>query len=206
MVDSDVMNFTCPNCGAHDRERHLILYMRRSGLLEGIRGKAILHFAPEQHLPRLVRDHATADYVLADLFPNAPGVQRADMLRMPFSDSSFDMLIANHVLEHVPDASKALAEVFRVLKPAGKAILQTPYSRMLRHTWEDAGIDSPQARLQAYGQEDHVRLFGQDIFERIAAAGFESEVRQHTDLLGDVDPIRLGINPAEPFFLFSKPA
>jgi SAM-dependent methyltransferase len=110
------------------------------------------------------------------------------------------------VLEHVDDDARALAEIRRVLKPGGMAILQTPYSRKLHRTWSDPGIDTPQARLQAYGQEDHVRLFGRDIFERVVAAGFESCVRQHADLLRDIDPATFGINPVEPFFLFRKAA
>ena len=205
VVGSDTRNFSCPNCGAHDRERHLFLYWEHSGLLARMCGRNILHFAPEKHLSNLIRAQEPAEYVQADLYPNAPGVQRVDMLAMPFADGSFDVLIANHVLEHVPDASAALAEIFRVLKPGGETILQTPYSRKLQHTWEDAGIDTPQARLYAHGQEDHVRLFGRDIFERITAAGFESNVQQHADLLQAYDPATHGVNPAEPFFLFRKP-
>ncbi|WP_291231027.1 class I SAM-dependent methyltransferase [Dokdonella sp.] len=205
VVGSNVDHFECPRCGAHDRERHLFLYLKCSGVLARMRGRNILHFAPEKHLSNLISAQEPAEYVQADLYPNAPGVQRVDMLAMPFADGSFDVLIANHVLEHVPDASAALAEIFRVLKPGGETILQTPYSRKLQHTWEDAGIDTPQARLYAHGQEDHVRLFGRDIFERITAAGFESNVQLHADLLQAYDPATHGVNPAEPFFLFRKP-
>jgi SAM-dependent methyltransferase len=126
------------------------------------------------------------------------------MLAMPFDDDTFDCVIANHVLEHVGDVDRALGEICRVLRPGGHAILQTPYGSKLHRTWEDAGIDTPAARLQAYGQEDHVRLFGRDIFERIAAAGFDALVRQHNELLDDVDPDREGVNPREPFFLFRR--
>jgi predicted SAM-dependent methyltransferase len=128
------------------------------------------------------------------------------MLDMAFEADSFDMLIANHVLEHVGDAEIALHEIFRVLKPGGYAILQTPYSTKLHRTWSDPGIDTPLARLHAHGQEDHVRLFGRDIFDIITAAGFESRVRQHVELLGNVDAAIAGVNPTEPFFLFHKPA
>ena len=112
--------------------------------------------------------------------------------------------IANHVLEHVSDVPRALSEIRRVLKLGGVAILQTPYSGKLHHTWEDKGIDTPVARLQAYGQEDHVRLFGRDIFEQITAAGFESRVHRHSELLADVDSFTMGVNGDEPFFLFRK--
>ncbi len=75
---------------------------------------------------------------------------------------------------------------------------------MLAHTWHDPGINTPKARVQAYGQNDHVRLFGRDIFERIAAAGFESQRAEHDELLSGVDAREFGVNPAEPFFLFRR--
>jgi SAM-dependent methyltransferase len=204
VVGSDPDHFECPRCGAHDRERHLLMYMRASGLLDGLRGKSVLHFAPERRLSRFIRNARPERYLPCDLFPQSPEVQRVDMLDMQFEAGTFDAVIANHVLEHVGDDARALSEIRRVLKPGGFAILQTPYSRRLHGTWQDAGIDDPRSRLQAYGQEDHVRLYGRDIFERIVSAGFESCVRQHVDLLGDVDTARAGINPAEPFFLFRK--
>lgn len=204
MVGSNPDQFECPRCGAHDRERHLLMYMRAEGTLSRLRGKAVLHFAPEKRLSRLIAAVEPARYVRADLFPSSPEVECVDMLDMQFDDQSFDCLIANHVLEHVSNVSHALAEIRRVLKPEGLAILQTPYSEKLHHTWEDEGIDTPSARLQAYGQEDHVRLFGRDIFEQIGAAGFENRVYRHSELLADVDAATTGVNRDEPFFLFCK--
>jgi hypothetical protein len=206
MVGSDPDHFECPRCGAHDRERHLFLYMRASGLFDRMRGMRILHFAPERRLSPRITAAEPAQYIRCDLYPTAPDVVKVDMEVIQFADAAFDLVIANHVLEHVDDERKALGEVVRVLSPGGFAILQTPYSAKLKTTWQDPGIDDPQARLQAFGQEDHVRLFGRDIFDRFAGSGLESHVRQHAELLGDVDPDIAGVNPAEPFFLFRKPA
>jgi len=203
-VGSDADHFECPRCGAHDRERHLLLYMRASGVFSQLQGKSLLHFAPERRLSKHIRAARLLRYVPCDLFPQDAGVQRVDMLDMQFGAGTFDIVIANHVLEHVDDDARALSEIHRVLKPGGMAILQTPYSSRLHRTWQDAGIDTPEARLQAYGQEDHVRLFGRDIFDRIVAAGFRSDVRLHSELLADVDPDIAGVNAAEPFFLFRK--
>ncbi|MFK2903231.1 methyltransferase domain-containing protein [Dyella ginsengisoli] len=204
-VGSDPDWFECPRCGAHDRERHLLMYLEKTDMLMGMRGKAVLHFAPEKRLALRISDVAPARYVPCDLYPSSPDVQRVDMLQMQFADQSFDVVIANHVLEHVDDDLKALKEIHRVLKSGGHAILQTPYSAKLHRTWQDPGIDTDAARLQAYGQADHVRLFGRDIFDRIVAAGFECHVQQHADLLGDVDARSCGVNPIEPLFLFRKP-
>ncbi len=205
-VGSNVDQFECPRCGAHDRERHLFLYLEKTGLLAGMHDKSVLHFAPEKHLGRRIAGTPPTRYVPCDLYPSTPAVHRVDMLAIPFENGTFDLVIANHVLEHVLDDLKALAEIHRVLKPGGHAILQTPYSAKLHHTWQDPGIDTDAARLQAYGQVDHVRLFGRDIFDRIVAAGFESHVKMHSDLLKGVDALAEGVNPAEPFFLFRKPA
>lgn len=205
VVGSDVDNFECPRCGAHDRERHLLLYLRASGLLDGLAGRSILHFAPEKRLPRHLLGARPAGYTQCDLYPQSAEVMRIDIQDMAIDSQSQDLVIANHVLEHVSDVDKALNEIHRVLRHGGHAILQTPYSGKLHSTWSDAGIDSPQARLQAHGQEDHVRLFGRDIVPRICAAGFECLVRQHEELLPAVDPRIAGVNPAEPFFLFRKP-
>lgn len=204
-VGSNVDQFECPRCGAHDRERHLLMYLERMGLLASMQGKSVLHFAPEKRLARRITAIAPSRYVPCDLYPSTPDVQRVDMLEMPFEDKTFDLVIANHVLEHVDDDLKALAEIHRVLKPGGHAILQTPYSEKLHHTWQDPGIDTDAARLQAYGQADHVRLFGRDIFTRFASAGLVSYVQQHDDVLLDTDEVLLGINPKEPFFLFRRP-
>lgn len=206
VIGSDIDHFECPHCGAHDRERHLLLYLQASGLLAKMGGKAVLHFAPEKRLWRHIAGAGPGNYARCDLYPQTPEIQRVDMLDMPFEDESFDFVIANHVLEHVDDDLKAFIEIRRVLKLGGHAILQTPYSKKLHATWRDAGIDTDAARLQAYGQADHVRLFGRDIFERISATGFESRVQTHEQILPGMDPLTFGVNAMEPFFLFRKTA
>lgn len=204
VIGSDVDHFECPRCGGHDRERHLLMYFRAGGLMDWLPGRSVLHFAPERHLSRRLTAAGLACYIPCDLYPQSVDVVRVDMLDMQFEPGSFDLVIANHVLEHVGDVAKALLEVFRVLKPGGLAVLQTPYSTKLHHTWSDPGIDSDDARLHAHGQEDHVRLFGRDVFGIIEAAGFESKVRQHADALQEFDAGRFGVNPHEPFFLFRR--
>ncbi len=167
-------------------------------------GKAILHFAPERRLWPKIKAAGPARYVRCDLSPTSDEILRVDLLDMPFEAGSFDLVIANHVLEHVVDDGKAIAEIRRVLRPGGHAILQTPFSPKLERTWEDSGVDSAAARTQAFGQGDHVRLYGRDIFERIAAAGLVPKVSPHDELLADFDGDRFGINTAEPFFLFQR--
>lgn len=205
IIGSDVENFECPVCNCHDRERHLLLYLRASTLLASMPGSRILHFAPEQHLQRSIRAAGPREYVLADLFPSKPAVVRMDLEEIPFLASHFDFVLANHVLEHVADDAQALREIFRVLKPGGRAILQTPYADGLARTFEDPAIDSEETRLLAYGQEDHCRLYGRDFSMRVEASGLRSAIAAHEALLPDVDPIEAGVNREEPFLLFFKP-
>jgi SAM-dependent methyltransferase len=204
MVGSDPDHFECPRCGSHDRERHLLMYLEASGLLAELRGKSVLHFAPEKRLASRILAAQPQLYVRCDLYPQGREIVRVDMLAMEYEAASFDVLIANHVLEHVADDMQALMEIRRVLKVGGYAILQTPYSRKLHKTWEDAGIADDDARLQAYGQADHVRLYGRDIFDRFTSAGLVPRVQEHAKLLADVDVIRFGVNPNEPFMLFQR--
>lgn len=201
---SDLDNFECPWCGGTDRERHLLMYMQASGLLDSLSGKEILHFAPEARIAKIVTEHQPIRYVKADLYPGKPDIERVDMLDMPYPDETFDLVIANHVLEHVADDLQSLQELQRILKVGGLAILQTPFSARLHATWSDKGIDDDQSRLQAYGQEDHVRLFGKDIFSRIAGTGLASRVQYHDQLLPHISEKTFGVNRSEPFFLFER--
>jgi SAM-dependent methyltransferase len=207
VIGSDINNFACPWCGAHDRERHLLLYLRAvPGILEEMRGKSILHFAPERHIPRCIKSAEPKDLLMCDINPRSSDIRSIDITRMHFPPESFDVLIANHVLEHVSSDARALSEIGRILKPGGFAILQTPYSPVLNHTWEDAGITSDEARLAAYGQEDHVRLYGKDIIDRFARlSNLIPDVRHHHDVISEYDARKFGINPKEPFLLFRKP-
>lgn len=205
VVGSDLDHFECPQCGAHDRERHLLLYMRVTGLIDRLAGQDVLHFAPERHLSRAIAHAGPRTYRKGDLYPLAADVERIDLLAIPCNAESFDLVIANHVLEHVLDDIGAVNEIYRVLKPGGHAILQTPFSAKLQHTWSDPGIDTDEARLQAYGQEDHVRLFGRDIFDRFSLSGLVPCGGSHDELLGDYDSTKYGINAREPLFLFRRP-
>ncbi|MCM2342363.1 class I SAM-dependent methyltransferase [Rhodoferax sp.] len=204
VVGSDLRHYSCPKCESSDRERHLKLYCQKLEVDRLMASARVLHFAPERWFAVFVAAAGPSEHIKADLYPVAADIQKVDMLAMSFPNASFDLVIANHVLEHVADDAQALSEIHRVLRPGGWAILQTPYSAMLQTTFEDAGIVSRDAREHAYGQDDHVRLYGQDIFDRFAAAGFESRVARHETALIDIDPAVYGVNPREPFFLFQR--
>lgn len=137
----------------------------------------VLHVAPEKNLGSWLSRQHGIEYVSADL--TAPNV----MVKMDLTDiccpgDFFDAIICNHVLEHISDDAKAMTELYRVLKPSGWAILQVPISRNLSATYEDASIIDPEDRAQAFGQSDHVRIYGVDYVDRLKRAGFDVELFQ----------------------------
>ena len=203
-IGSDVNNFGCPHCGCHDRERHLALYLTEMNLFDKFHNAAVLHFAPERMLSELIEKRNPSKYIIGDLFPTSEEIEIIDILEIPYAADTFDFVIANHVLEHVDDDLVALSELRRVLKAGGYAILQTPFSPKLTKTFSDPGIEGSFARYHAYGQDDHVRLYGNDIIDRIESAGFRSRVVSHDEKLGNFDPRRFGVNDKEPFFLFER--
>jgi SAM-dependent methyltransferase len=203
-VGSDLDLHLCPNCHCNDRERHLWLYMRVMGLTERIGTSRILHIAPEVCLETLIRARGPSEYVLGDLAPRRPGHRALNVESLCFDDGAFDLILCNHVLEHVADPAAALGELARCLHSEGHLIAQTPYVPALKWTFELEGKASPQFAKLMYGQEDHVRLFGADLTARFHAAGFSGELLPHQRVLGDLDPAEYGCNVREPFFLFSK--
>jgi SAM-dependent methyltransferase len=204
MIGSDIDHFFCPVCGCHDRERHLFLYLRAKNIFSKMTGSRILHFAPENKLTEKIQKSNPEIYIQADLMPSYANILRIDIQKIPFDSGYFDFVIANHVLEHIDNDLSGLSELRRVLKNGGFAILQTPYSTKLEKTWSDPGIDDDFSRLQIYGQEDHVRLYGKDIFARFESFGFALRASSHQEELPDISATKYGVNSKEPFFLFEK--
>lgn len=204
VIGSNIEKYACPKCESNDRERHLKFYFLKLKIDKLVQSSRILHFAPEKNFKKYISSLHPKEYVKADLYPASQDIIKVDMLEMQFTSGHFDIVIANHVLEHVADDTQALLEINRVLKPGGLAILQTPYSAMLNNTFEDSGITSKSARRHAYGQDDHVRLYGKDIFDRFSKAGFKSLVIEHNSVLPEISSNLFGVNTREPFFLFEK--
>lgn len=203
-IGSHIKRFGCPHCGSNDRDRHLRLFLDQLRILEPIRGGSVLHMAPEPGLGEFVLGHEPSLYIKADLFPSDESIQRIDIEKIPFPDQSFDMVICNHVLEHVDDPAIALRELHRVLKSGARIICQTPYAARLTRTLEEPLLQSPDDRLYFYGQEDHLRLFGRNIEQVITNAGFIGQLLPHAELLPAIDPESLGVNENEPFFDFVR--
>ena len=139
---------------------------------ELIAGKRVLHFAPDKPLISLIQNLA-ATYETADADPGRAG-RMLDIEVIDLPEKSVDVLIANHVLEHVDDG-KALASIQRVLKPGGIALFMVPLIEGWDETFEDPAISDPKQKIHAFGQDNHVRYYGGDFRDRIRAAGFTLE-------------------------------
>ncbi|MBN9615291.1 MAG: hypothetical protein BGO25_03615 [Acidobacteriales bacterium 59-55] len=167
-------NGLCPSCFSIDRERLVYLYLFQHTTIF-TQPSRVLHVAPELRLTRLLSQQTQIEYTTTDLNPKGVMVQ-ADITAMPFEDEVFDFVICNHVLEHIPDDRAAMSEIFRVLKREGRAILQVPISPELSTTYEDPTITSRKQRLEAFGQDDHVRVYAADYIDRLRDCGFEVHV------------------------------
>ena len=202
VVGSRLDKHLCPRCGCNDRDRHLWLYMQAAGLLDDLSETRILHIAPEARLEPKLMQLGPRDYVGGDLIPQQPHHVAINIEQMQFEDDRFDLIICNHVLEHVNFPERAAAEFARCLAPGGHVVAQTPYSPLLRRSME-LTVAVPEAfATYYYGQNDHVRIVGLDLIETFHTAGFSGEPIPHTTLLGEHDPDASGVNPVEPFFLF----
>lgn len=204
IVGSDLQNAHCPYCGCNDRDRHLQIFFESTFFPQIIKGSRILHFAPEAHLGQYIKSLGPNIYRKADLHPCTNEIEQLDIQRMTVEDSEFNLVIANHVLEHVLDYALALNEISRVLKPDGYALLQTPFSRVLGGLFEHPELESASQRTYFYGQSDHLRVFGRDFIELVCSFGFEYVGGMHGELARSFDAYRYGVNYLEPFLFFKK--
>lgn len=196
-------NALCPDSLSLERHRLLWLYLQRKTNFFQAPLK-VLHIAPEIcFLKKFEKLSNLQEYITADL--ESPWAKvKMDIHRMPFADDSFDVVFCNHVLEHVTDDLQALREIRRVLKQGGWAILQSPLDWNLPKTYEDKSITSPQEREKAFGQSDHLRLYGRDYAERIASVGFRVVVDDFVKTLSAEETKRYALDVNEMIFVAYK--
>lgn len=195
-------NALCPNCQALERHRLIWLYLQEKTDFFKTE-KKVLHIAPEScFINRFEKIHHQ-NYITADIESPLAKV-KMDIHQIPFEDNTFDVAFCNHVMEHVEDDIKAMSEIYRVLKPNGWAIIQIPFFDLnLKTTLEDKNIISPKERFKHYGQEDHVRMYGQDYGKRLEKAGFEVKEDDFVMTL-DKEKIKKFALPAQEIIYFCK--
>jgi predicted SAM-dependent methyltransferase len=139
----------------------------------------VLHFAPEQEFYKRFKKQTNIDYTTTDLLSPLADV-KADICNLPFDDNMYDVLFCNHVLEHIPDDTKAMKELYRVLKPSGMGIFQIPQDLSRATTFSDDSITDQKERAKIFGQYDHVRVYGRDYFDKLRSIGFKVTEEDYT--------------------------
>ena len=140
----------------------------------------VLHFAPEQEFYKRFKKQKNIDYTTTDLLSPLADV-KADICNLPFEDNTYDIIFCNHVLEHIPDDTKAMQELYRVLKPGGMGIFQIPQDLSRATTFSDDTIVDQKERAKIFGQYDHVRVYGRDYFDKLRSIGFKVIEKDYTN-------------------------
>ncbi|MEP2936906.1 MAG: methyltransferase domain-containing protein [Gilvibacter sp.] len=171
-------------------ERHRLLWLYLQNETDFFNSNfSLLHFAPEQAFYKRFKKMANIEYTTTDL--NSPIADvKADICALPFDDNSFDWILCNHVLEHIPNDTKAMQELYRVLKPGGTGIFQIPQDLSRDVTFEDNSITDKKERAKIFGQYDHVRIYGRDYFNKLRDVGFQVNEVDYTHNMPEVNIYR----------------
>ncbi len=198
----------CPGCASTDRDRLVYLYVKKQLDLSSNKLK-ILHIAPEPALASYLMKKCGKSYFPAAKYHEGfyydKDIELFDIKDIPYPDGHFELIICNHVLEHIDDDLAAMKELFRVLNSGGKAILQVPWSPLLEATIEDPTVTDPKQRETLFGQFDHVRLYGKDYSYRLKNAGFEVAILDHETLIEQNNSVeQMALNKKEVIFVGEK--
>ncbi len=163
----------------------------------------VLHFAPEQAFHKRFKQLKNINYTTTDL--NSPIADvKADICNLPFENEAYDVILCNHVLEHIPNDTKAMEELYRVLKPEGFGVFQIPQDLNREKTFEDNSITDKKERAKIFGQYDHVRIYGRDYFDKLRSIGFKVDEVDYTRNLNDEEINRYRLVKGEIIPVVSK--
>ena len=184
-------NALCPGTLSLERHRLLWLYLdKETDFLNS--NLKVLHVAPEQVFYKKFKKLKNWEYFTFDL--NSPIADiKGDLISTNFKDEYFDLIICNHVLEHIEDDKSALDEMYRILKYNGISILQVPINVKRENTFEDLSIKSKIQRQKYFGQYDHVREYGLDFKDRVEQAGFKVEMINYSKKISEDLVIKYGL-------------
>ena len=170
----NLFDYECPSCGAPDRDRLYALYLgQKLATLDGTKKYEFRDFGPHPALSEAIRSHPFLNYRSADLFKDGVS-DKLDITNMPiYKDDSIDIFICSHVLEHVEDDRKAIAELYRILKPGGWGIVMVPIMLTLSEIHEGPSLTESE-RCKYFGQASHVRMYSKQGFvQRLEHSGFK---------------------------------
>ena len=173
-------NALSPSTLSLERHRLMWLFLKdNTTFFTATKKLKVLHIAPEQCFLDIFRKQQNLNYITSDLESPIADV-KADICDLPFKENEFDVVFCNHVLEHVPNDTKAMQELYRVLKPGGFGIFQIPQDLSKAITFEDNTITDRKERAKLFGQYDHVRVYGRDYFDKLRSIGFKVDEVDYT--------------------------
>ncbi len=207
----NIENARCTNCFSSQRHRLLYEFLNKETnlLKEGGKRIKLLHFAPEKAFYDIFSKQSNIDYFPSDLNPKTyqfykkTKIHEVDITKIPFADNSFDVILCNHVLEHIIDDSTAMKELYRVMKPNGWGIFQVPIDFEREETYEDFSKITARERYISFGQIDHVRWYGMDYIKRLRDAGFRVSDIDYTKQYSQEEKFRYGL-PEKEFIYFCE--
>ena len=180
----------CPVCRSLPRHRILASWCDNHKELVQ-KADDILYFAPEYSMTLWLRRNRIS-YKTADLYKEAD--LKLDIQATGLPDESYDMIICNHVLEHVDDFRAALEEMYRILRPRGSFICSFPMDPKVEFIDEDPNVQTPEERFHRFGQDDHKRVFGMKANQLLTATGFSVEIINGADYPEKIMPV---VGPAD---------
>lgn len=185
----------CPKCGSLGRDRRLWKLLETDYLKENYK---VLDFSPSRSLSQKLKKVKTINYLSTDFSGNFNADFEYDITKIEINSNTIDLIICYHILEHIDEDLLAMSELFRVLKPNGIAIIQTPFTD--GNIYENPLIQSPEERLKHFGQEDHVRIYSEiELKNRLEKTGFDVTIR-HFDEIEDYN----GLLENESVFVVKK--
>jgi SAM-dependent methyltransferase len=185
----------CPNCGSLARNRRLWDILSSKFLNEKLN---ILDFSPSRCLYRILKNNPSITYSSTDLSGDFLSDHKFDITNIDSQNETYDLIICYHILEHVENDNQAIKELYRILKPKGVCIVQTPFKQ--GDIYEDFSIRSDEGRIKYFGQSDHVRIYSvQGLKERLTDHGFQVEIKEYSE-----DANNIYGYPKEEFVLFCK--
>ena len=196
-------NARCPKCSSLERHRLLWLYLRDKTNFFTARLK-VLDIAPMQFLQEKYKKLENINYISADI--SSPiAMIKMDVTNINLPDNQFDCIFCYHVLEHISNDRKAMGELFRVLKPGGWGILQSPVDFNRKKTFEDPSIVNPEDRERVFVNRGHVRIYGLDYKDRLEKAGFIVRVDPYIKELPDSLVKKYSLSNNEIIYFCNKP-
>ena len=190
-------NALSPSTLSLERHRLMWLFLKNDTTFFTSKTKLkVLHIAPEQCFLDIFKKQQNLTYTTSDLESPIADV-KADICNLPFKDNEFDIILCNHVLEHIPDDTKAMEELYRILKPGGFGVFQIPQDLNRETTFEDDSITDKKERAKIFGQYDHVRIYGRDYFDKLRSIGFKVEEVDYTATLSNEDITKYCLSKGE---------